>query len=322
MSVLVAAALAAAVIAPHSLSQRGLPPATGIALWIGVLALRALMALSLAVVALLYLPATELFGLLTHWCLHAVVPFLTTHLGFDGHRLGDVAVLVPALVIVLFTLTAAFALSRAALAAHGLLRRDTLGAGPRGSLIVGGSDVMVAAAGLRAPRVVVSAGALVHLDDAELAAGLEHEWGHVRRRHGLLAAWGQLCGGVSRFLPGGRRALNMLHFHLERDADEYAVARTGDRLALASAIAKAATAHGPDSTPALAQLGGGSGVCERVNVLLSGPPSQHPSKATSFARLLTVGIGGLSLSLLALLPALLASPLAVHAAGAAHGCPA
>lgn len=322
MSWLFAAALAAALIAPHGVAQRGLPPRTGIALWMGVLTLRAVMALALAAIALLYLPATELFGLLTHWCLHAVVPFLTTHLGFDGHRLGDVAVLVPALVIALFTLSAAFALSRAAIAARGLLRREALGAGPRGSLIIGGSEVTVAAAGLRAPRVVVSAGALVHLDDAELAAGLEHEWGHVRRRHGLLAAWGQLCGGVSRFLPGGRRALNMLHFQLERDADEYAVARTGDRLALASAIAKAAAAHGPDSTPAIAQLGGAGGACERVSVLLGGIPPPLPSKATSFARLLTLGIGVLSVSLLALMPALLASPLAVHAAGAAHGCPA
>lgn len=151
MSFALAALIAVVVVAPHRLAHSALPPTTGIALWSGVLALRALIALSLAVIALLYLPATELFGLLTRWCLHAVVPFLATHLGFDGHRLGDAAVLVPVLVIAGFTLSAAFALSRAALAARDWVRRDVLGAGPRGSVIVGGSKVLVAAAGLRAP---------------------------------------------------------------------------------------------------------------------------------------------------------------------------
>lgn len=320
MTALLAVGLVATVIAPHGIAQTVLPPTTGIVLWVVVLTLRAVMAISLAAIALLYLPATELFGLLTHWCLHAVVPFLTTHLGFDGHGLGDVAVLVPALVIALFTVTATFALSRAAFAARRLLRRGTLGAGPRGSLIVGGSEVMVAAAGLRSPRVVVSAGALVHLDDAELAAGLEHEWGHVRRRHGLVSAWAQLSAAVSRFLPGGGCALGMLRFHLERDADEYAIARTGDRLALASAIAKAANAHEAKPTPAITLLGGGV-VRERLHVLLTEAPAGR-LKPTVLARLLTFGALSLSALLLVLLPALLASPSAVHAMGAAHGCPA
>lgn len=320
MSLALAAVIASAVVLPHRLEQSSLPPTTGIALWSAVLSLRALIALSVAAITILYLPATELFGLFTRWCLHAVVPFLTTHLGFDGHRLGDVAVLAPALVIVVLAVSAAVALSRAAAAARGLLRRDALGAGPRGSLIVGGPEVVVAAAGLRSPRVVVSAGALVRLDDDELAAGLEHEWGHVRRRHALIAACGQVCHAMSRVLPCGRRALALLHFHLERDADEYAVACTGDRLALASAISKAAGAEESIPGPAWAMLGGGSGVSERLRLLLSDhAPTQRFTLVC--ARLLTAGAGAIALGLIVLLPALLNSPAVVHYGATAHGCP-
>ena len=77
-----------------------------------------------------------------------------------------------------------------------------------------GREVIVAAAGIRAPRVVVSAGALTTLDDAELEAGLQHEWGHVLRRHRFLSLLGQGCRAVSRFLPGGERALASLQLHL------------------------------------------------------------------------------------------------------------
>jgi len=43
--------------------------------------------------------------------------------------------------------------------------------------------VLVAAAGLRKRRVVVSADALLNLDHEELAAALDDEYGHIVRRH-------------------------------------------------------------------------------------------------------------------------------------------
>lgn len=300
-----AAAAVAALAAPHLLTQARLSAPSAIALWVCVLALRAALALSLVVIAVLYLPATELFGLLTHWCIHAVIPFFATHLGFDGHRIGDAAVLVPALVIAASVLSVGFGIWHGARAAHSWLRRHSLGPGPSSSVIVGGSEVVVAAAGLRAPRVVVSAGALVQLDDAELAAGLEHEWGHVTRHHRFIALAGQLLAGLSRLLPGSRRALDHLHFQLERDADEYAVRRTGDRLALASAICKAAGARQGHPTPALASLGG-SGVPERIRLLLRKPAGSWRA-GNAAARLLSVAAAILTLTLVAATPVLAAS---------------
>lgn len=114
--------------------------------------------------------------------------------------------------------------------------------------------------------------------------------------------------------------MGLLCFHLERDADEYAIARTGDRLALASAISKAAEARAAGPSRALALLGGGSAVVERLRVLL-GNPSRARGSQLACARLLTVGVGALTLALVALLPTLVASPLSAHALGTAHGCP-
>lgn len=288
--------IAAVLLVPYVLPQSRLDAPTGIALWLAVLGLRAALALSLVTVLILYLPATELFSLLTHWCLHAVIPFVATHLGLDGHRLGDVAILVPALALAASALWAAFGVWRGARAVRRWLRRHSLGSGPSSSVIVGGSDVVVAAAGLRAPRVVVSTGALLSLDDAELTAGLAHEWGHVTRRHRFVSLAAQCLFAVSRPLPGGRRALERLHFQLERDADDYAVRRTGDRLALASAICKAVPGSSATMTPALAELGG-SGVPERLRLLADEPRHARSRTATAFARLLATAAAALTVAI-------------------------
>jgi len=114
----------------------------------------------------------------------------------------------------------------------------------------------------------VSAGALTALDDDELAAGLDHERGHIDRRHRFVIVLCELLRAVGRFVPGGGRALAEVHFHLERDADQFALARQHDRLALASAICKAAMT--PAAGPALSHLGG-SGVPERLRQLIAEP---------------------------------------------------
>lgn len=300
-----AAAIAAILIVPHLLPQRRLAPWSGIMLWVAVLALRAVVAVSLAMMMVVYLPATELFRAITHWCVHAVLPVIATHLGFDGHRLGDAAILVPALALAASLLWVSFGVWRGARAIRGWLRRSSLGRGPHESLIVAGPDIVVAAAGLRRPRVVVSAGALLQLDDAELAAGVEHERGHIARRHRLIVLAGQLLLAVSRFLPGSIRALDSLQFHLERNADEYAVRRTGDPLALASAICKASIDRaGVAPDPALAGLSGGDAP-ERLR-LLAEPPGRSPA-ASAAARLLAAGAAGLTLALALSAPALASS---------------
>lgn len=310
MAIAMAAAVILALIAPHLLPQARLAAPTAIGLWIAVLALRAALALATVAIVVLYLPATKLFGLLTHWCLHAVIPFFATHLGFDGHRIGDAATLVPALVIAVSVVSAGVGVWRGARAARSWLRSSSLGPGPGESVIVGGSDVVVAAAGLRAPKVVVSAGALVQLDDAELSAGLEHEWGHVTRRHRFIAIAGQLLAGLSRPLPGGRRARKQLLFALERDADDYAVKKTGDRLALASAICKAAASS--LTTPAVATLGG-TGAAERIGHLVA-DGGEASALATWAASLLALAAATLTLALAISAPALASGAVSSHQA--------
>lgn len=304
----IAIALAGTLLAPHLLSQRSLSATSGIAMWTAVLVLRAAVAIAVVVVFVFFVPATQLFGLLTHWCLHDVIPFLAAHLGFDGHSLGA-ALLVPALVMAVSLISVAFGAWRGARAVRRWLRRSSLGPGPASSVIIGGSDVVVAAAGLRAPKVVISAGALLRLDDAELAAGLEHEWGHVKRGHRFISLAGELCRALSRLLPGGRLALASLRFHLERDADDYAVRRTGDPLALASAICKAAaTASAPAEGPAFASLAG-SGVPERLRRLILNQSSTDSRTGSALARALAAVMIAFTLGLLSATPTLAAGGL-------------
>ncbi|MGI8460786.1 MAG: M56 family metallopeptidase [Solirubrobacterales bacterium] len=300
MIVLAAVALAATLGAPHLMRQGRIAPAAGIGLWLSVLCLRAVLALSVAVLIVLYLPATQLFGLLTHWCFHAVIPFVTTHLGFSGHRLGDVAILVPALVAAVSLLSTTFAAWRATRAVRRWLSRSSVGSGPEETVLVGGEGILLAAAGLRDPKVVVSAGALCALDEPELRAGLEHERGHIARRHRFYVLFGNLFYAVSRLLPGSASAWEHLQFHLERDADEYAVKKTGDPLALASVICKAATSSTRGGV-AFSALGGGH-VSKRLDLLLEEVPSSGFS--TALARGLAVGLLGLVLALVVSAPAL------------------
>jgi Zn-dependent protease with chaperone function len=299
-STLVALTLVA-LVAPHLLDQSRLPPAAGIALWLAVLSLRAAVAVVVAAIFLLLLPATELFRVLTHWCLHAVLPLFATHLGFDGHKLGGAATVVPAAFLAISLLSAGFGIWRGARTVRRWLKRSAVGNGPQHSVIVGGRDVLVAAAGVRTPRVVVSAGALVRLDDDELAAGLEHERGHIARRHRFVSMLGRLLHGISRPIPAGELALERLHFQLERDADEFAVRRTGDPLALAGAISKAAT--GGANQPALAQLGG-CRTAERLRLLLAGGRRSKRAWAGLLANGLAVATATLALTWAASVPAL------------------
>ena len=294
--------LFAAVAIPHLLPRSGLAPLTGITIWLAVLGLRALLAALLVLIAVFYLSATELFTLLTRWCLHAVIPFFATHLGFSGHQLGDVALLLPGVVLGISLISGLFGLWRAARAVRSWLGRSSLGPGPDQSVIVGDPGVMVAAAGIRDPKIVVSTGALATLDQAELAAGLEHERGHIAHRHPYVTLLAGVLYPMARFLPGSRQALGQLRFHLERDADEYAVHRTGDPLALASVICKAARDEFP-AGPALAGLAG-HGVPARLRLLLDRSEA-HPSRAVELAgRVLAGSLVALILLLAAATPAL------------------
>lgn len=319
MTVALAALLLAGTAVPYLLPRDGLSPLIGASLWLAVLTLRAVLVTLGALAAILYLPATDLFRLMTHWCFHAVIPFLTTHLGFSGHRLGDAAVLLPGFVLGISAISALFAIWRTARGARRWLRRSSLGPGPEESLIVGGEEVVVAAAGIRDPRIVVSAGALTRLDEAELTASLEHERGHIARRHPYLGVAANLAFAISRSLPGSRDALERVRFFLERDADEYAVDRTRDPIGLASAICKAA-ADAPAPSPALATLAG-SGASARLRLLLDRSAARPSAWADRAARGLVAALIVVALFALASTPALAEAGVASLGAGdASHAC--
>lgn len=283
-----------AIAAPHLVSLQSARPVAAVAAWLSVLVLRAVAATSLAAFVLFVLPRTDFFEAAAHRCWHTILPLIQAPLGIEGHDVGAAAVVVPVVLMALSLASAVWAVSRAARAVARLMRREAVEGGPAGSLIVGGQPVIVAAAGLRRPRVLVSAGALLALDDAELSAGLDHERGHIDRRHRYVLLFGQLCVALARFLPGSHRALAELAFHVERDADEYAVRRRNDPSALASAICKAAGVGQP--TAVFAGLGG-SHVTKRVVALLEQGPGR-----TSTA-VLAVLITTVALTLALVLPA-------------------
>lgn len=296
MAPVVVSILVLALIAPHFLRGSRLAPTSGIALWLAALALRAGLAFAAAVALVNYLPQTGPFQLATSWCIHAVLPYVSTHLGLSGHRMGETATLLPVMLLAASLAAAVFGLWRAARRLGRWLGENAIGPGPRNSLVVGGEEIVVAAAGLLRARIVVSAGALAALDEAELEASLAHEQAHVGRRHRYLALAGNLLFAIARVVPGGRRALDELHFHLERDADESAVRGSNDPLALAAAICKA----GRDPLPTHAPLMVGLASCAvpaRLQLLLDRPAAAPDRRATltAFALAVTIAIGAVLL---------------------------
>ncbi len=254
-----AALLVAAIGVPHLLRLDRAPPGIAAAIWLSALMLRALASI-VAVLALeIYLPVSAWLEPLGAWCFDAGVTALS------GHGAVDIVLALPALVLAASLAGVMAGLWRASRRVQRLLRSSVVGPGPGESLIIADGALLVAVAGLRRPRVVVSAGALLALDDEELLASLEHERGHIALRHRYLIVAAELARAVGRFLPGTRAAARELIFALERDADRYAIARRHDPAALASAICKAAQGSVP-GVPTLA-LGGGV-VARRARLLL------------------------------------------------------
>jgi hypothetical protein len=91
-------------------------------------------------------------------------------------------------------------------------------------------------AGLLRPRVYVSTGALIALDDDELRAVLAHERHHQRRRDPLRLLLVRAIGDALFFMPVLRRLRQRYAILAELAADDAAVAAAGSRSALASAL--------------------------------------------------------------------------------------
>lgn len=100
------------------------------AIWLAAPALRALTVLYLAMYLVLFLPTTEAFVAVTHWCWHTAIPLFTDHLGLDGHRIGDAAVILPALVVAASLVSVIFGVVRAARLVRRLLAQSSIGPDP------------------------------------------------------------------------------------------------------------------------------------------------------------------------------------------------
>ncbi len=254
-----------AIVLPHIVRLEGTPPGFAAAIWLSVLLLRALVALAAAVAVEMFIPVTGLAAPLESWRVGGSS-------ALSGHDAADLVLATPAMALAASLCWAMLALWRAARRVQTLLRTSIVGPGPGESLVIADGAMLVAAAGLRRPKVLISAGALVAFDDEELLASLDHERGHIALRHRYLLVAGELARAVARFLPGTRSAARELLFSLERDADRYALERRHDPAALASAICK--VAQGAAAPPALA-LGGGV-VVRRARLLLeAGTPPAH-----------------------------------------------
>ncbi len=291
-----AAVVVTACAAPHLIRLESSPPRVAAAIWLSGLLLRALMTVVVIAYAVIVAPGTGVVHAVSHWCWHTVLPLLAAHLGLDGHSMADAAILFPALVLTLSALSVAWGVHRAARRV-GRLLAGGLGPGPSDSLIITDGAVVVAAAGLRRPRVIVSAGALTVLDDAELYASLDHERGHIIHRHRWILMAGELSRALGRFVPGSRTALAELTFHLEREADRFALARSHRPRDLASAICKAA--HGGQWTTAPAAGLAGASVVRRVSQLLG---EEASSPASAVARPLAAVLAALVLMVFAAVP--------------------
>jgi Zn-dependent protease with chaperone function len=296
-----AAILAAGIAVPHVLRLQRVQPVTAAALWLNSLALRALAGVLVAVYLVFFLPRAELFSTLTHWCLHTMLPFVSDQLAVEGHGIGDAVLYLPGAFMTFSLVVVCLATARSARAARHVVDHDAVRGGPRDSLIVGGSDVAFAVAGIARPRILVSAGALTRLDDDELDAALNHEQAHIARGHRFVVLLALGFRALGRLVPGSGHALAELAFHLERDADRSALRLRDDRLALASVICKAADGEESQRLAAIARIDG-TGVRERLRQLLDDQPPEAVRPAAAALNGLAVAMVACTLLLAAMVP--------------------
>jgi len=296
------AAVLVLVALPHVFPLQRVAPMTAAAGWLSALAIRAAVAVGAAVFVFVHVPQTDLARAIADWCWHRVLPVLTDALGFSGHPVSHAAVALPALTLAASVMWLSFGLLRGWFALRRTLRR-TLGPGPLGSTVVEQEEIVLGVPKFGRGRVVVSDRALRAMDDAELEAGLAHELGHIHRGHRPLLLLGSLLAALARPLPGTRATERRFRFSVERDADEYAVRRTQDRLALASAICKAAVAR---PSAVLVALGHPGSVAERLRFLVDHVegPSRRLERS---ARVMVAVLGLAAVLLMVAVPALAAT---------------
>lgn len=114
-------------------------------------------------------------------------------------------------------------------------------------VLVSEPDHVLQVKGLMRPQLIVSETLLRELDLDELVGAFCHEAAHLKRGDLWVGFALYLCQCVLFFMPTSRTCYQRYLEERERAADEWAIARTGKPLALASALTRVAqmTGHGP-----------------------------------------------------------------------------
>jgi Zn-dependent protease with chaperone function len=292
-----------AIVAPHLMRLQSAAPATAALVWLLAIALRALVAVGGGLFLVFYLPGTALLAAVAEWCFHEILPTFAAHLAPSTHPVVHVAVAIQVAALTASLVWLTFGSARAWIGLRRTLSH-TIGEGPLGSTVIADDDILVAVPTVGPPRILISHTALEALDGDELRASLEHERGHIERRHRPVMLAATLLSAVARPLPGTRAAHGQLVFSLERDADEYAVRKTRNPLALASAICKAL---GAVPRPIGAALTGRGKASARLTYLLEGQQAPRRARPEYAARALAVLLAALVMLLAASLPAWAAS---------------
>lgn len=188
------------------------------------------------------------------------------------------SVTLPTPVPLAIELVAVVGLLLAALGIVATVRRMASAAGERTALRSAAADTELAVVELATPvafalpgrrgRIVVSTAMLQALDVEERRALLAHERAHIRLRHHLYQAAGDIGAAVSPMLIPVR---TRMRYCMERWADEEAASEVGGRRLVARALARAGLAVAGQTAPAAAFAA--TGVPARVQALLERPPA-------------------------------------------------
>ncbi len=116
------------------------------------------------------------------------------------------------------------------------------------------SPVAYCLPGIR-PRIVISSGTMRLLDQAQLAAVIEHERGHAHERHGLVMLPMTSLTEPFRWIPYARLAPREVAGLLEMAADDHAARRHAPSALASALVALSTSAAPPRCTFALASYG-------------------------------------------------------------------
>jgi Zn-dependent protease with chaperone function len=275
--------------APHYIPLHRAAPVTAATVWLLALLVRASIVVGVATLVFARLAHTDLLEAALNWCWHELLPDIPGWLGLAEHPVAHAAVAVPVFMIAAAVLSHAISGLRAWLA----LRRQLSYGSRQDVALVQGDDIVVAVTRFGRGRVVVSNRALELMDDEELAAGMAHEFAHLRRRHRPVLLLASALSTIGGLLPGTGIAYRELRFHLERDADAWVVNRLHDPLSLASAICKVAGAMEPRGTASLA----GRGPVTRRLAELLGERGVRSTRVELAARALAMALAAVLLAL-------------------------